>query len=70
MIIIKRRCKPTIFVHVWVHVASVKLEEIHVPVCKRLSIQLQEVQTPRESRTGLCTDVLVNAELQTLPVNL
>jgi len=60
----------TIVVHVWIHVAPIKLEIIHVPVSKRLRIELHVIQTTWIPGTRLCAGVFVDPKLQALCMNL
>lgn len=53
-----------------VHKAAIKLEQIHTPVSKRLSVCLIVTQTARVSSTGTLPHVCVDTKLQPLGMDL
>lgn len=53
-----------------VQIAAIKLEEIHTPVSKRLSVSLIVSETSRVSGTGFAPDICIDSQLQSFGVHL
>lgn len=53
-----------------VQIAAIKLEQVHTPVRKGLSVSLIVSKTPRVSGTGFLAYVGIDSELQPLGVHL
>lgn len=59
------------FVHVcWIRVTSVKFHIIHIPISKRLGVDLQMPQHTGVTSTSKVAVVLVDTELQSQIVDL
>lgn len=61
---------PTVSEQSPLQVTAIEFKQVHVPVCKRLSISLIITQTARVSSAGFLSHICINTQLQAFRVDL